>query len=219
MHWGAGYKLTWNDDIAANAQNWADRMGGAMAHSSNAYRSDVGGYDSLGENLFWSSYTAEGKQVVKSWYDEIRLTHGGHVYSFGSGTGHYTQVIWKETKSLGCGINNNMVDCEYGPAGNMQGEFASNTDRTKYTQASCERYICRGRCATILDAREEAPSDADAAPMLGSPMPVLEADAALMLASPLPAVVAVAASAVGFIVGLVFLARRSSTVSPQPLLG
>merc|ERR1712217_334035 len=132
----------------------------------------------------------------------------------GSDTGGYTQVIWKATKSFGCGSYENLVDCQYGPVGNVQGEFASNTDRPKYTQATCEMIVCGGSCGDHWHA-----SDPGSVRMLGSSMPVLEADSALMLGSPIPAILAIAASAVGFIVALVLLARRSSTMSPQPLLG
>lgn len=148
MHWGPGHSLRWNDEIAANAQIWANRKNGQMVHSSDDYRSNVGGFDHLGENLYKSSGTPAGKDVVTAWYDEIKLTNGGHVYSFRDGIGHYTQVIWKGTKAVGCGIRNNMVDCEYGPAGNMGGEFASNTDAPRYSQAYCESHVAAGLAAS-----------------------------------------------------------------------
>ena len=62
-----------------------------------------------GENLFMAGGTeTNGKDPVKSWYDEIqnyRFSSGG----FSSTTGHFTQVIWKNSKELGIGVENRSV--------------------------------------------------------------------------------------------------------------
>eukprot|EP00111_Clytia_hemisphaerica_P015714 TCONS_00046413-protein len=51
-----------------------------------------------------------------------------------AGTGHFTQVVWKESTKLGCGAakasRNGMegyyVCCRYSPAGNMMGNEKEN---------------------------------------------------------------------------------------------
>lgn len=58
---------------------------------------------------------------------------------FSGDTGHWTQVVWKGTKKLGCAVSkcasiskyNNGAPgfisvCEYSPPGNMRGAFTAN---------------------------------------------------------------------------------------------
>jgi Cysteine-rich secretory protein family len=75
----------------------------------------------------------------------------------GSGTGHYTQVVWAESYTVGCGrvsfkesMDTNLYVCNYGPGGNiapgslyLTGEPASKcpegTSRSKKYQGLCGR--------------------------------------------------------------------------------
>merc|ERR1711871_712510 len=111
-----------------------------MKHSSQASRQGIGGFSFLGENLAWG--TTPGTTSVggvKMWYDEINLTPGkqGVVTTFSGGTGHYTQVVWKETTDLGCAVNQNLLVCQYGVGGNMMGTYESNVFALKKTEAEC----------------------------------------------------------------------------------
>lgn len=49
---------------------------------------------------------------------------------FKKATGHFTQVVWKGSKSFGCGlaIGNNKAFgvCNYYPPGNYLGQFENN---------------------------------------------------------------------------------------------
>ena len=99
---------------------------GYLVHSSNTLN---GNY--IGENLYMG-YNAGylGTSPVDSWYEEISK------YSFAKsdyikGTGHFTQVVWKNSKQLGCGVacgSNDYcyVTCNYYPGGNYLGEFREN---------------------------------------------------------------------------------------------
>ena len=54
-----------------------------------------------------------------------------NLYLFLIETGHFTQVVWKSSTELGCGIsvdsNNRIVGvCNYNPPGNYMGQFDSN---------------------------------------------------------------------------------------------
>lgn len=59
------------------------------------------------------------------WYDEV--TNPGYNFAnggFSGGTGHFTQVVWKGSTELGCGIAGVYVVCRYcNVAGNMMGDF------------------------------------------------------------------------------------------------
>ncbi|KAK7612960.1 CAP domain-containing protein [Phyllosticta citricarpa] len=65
--------------------------------------------------------------TVSMWYEEGSKTNyqGGNMEQ-----GHYTQVLWKGTYALGCGVKNcgqmTLVFCNYAPAGNMIGAFEQN---------------------------------------------------------------------------------------------
>ncbi|OWF46517.1 Golgi-associated plant pathogenesis-related protein 1 [Mizuhopecten yessoensis] len=113
--------LTQAADLDLIAQNWADHLvkNDIFEHSSTEY----------GENLWGGGPNATGKEVTEAHYSEIKhynFANGG----FSMETGHFTQVVWKGSKELGTGYarNNNgmsVVCCNYRPAGNMQGSFAT----------------------------------------------------------------------------------------------
>jgi len=126
--------LKWNDAIARNAASWAKATGGRMKHSSSQSRKGIGGFSYLGENL---ASGATGTRGVDMWYDEIKLTPGGRVTSFGSGTGHYTQVVWKQTSDLGCAVNGRLLVCQYGIGGNMGGQFSNNVNGPVKSSGQC----------------------------------------------------------------------------------
>lgn len=83
-----------------------------------------------GENIYWSSgQTINGKTPVDSWYDEIKLYNYKNAL-FSAGTGHFTQVVWKNSSELGVGMacfgNEVYVVASYYPPGNYSGEFSKN---------------------------------------------------------------------------------------------
>jgi cathepsin B len=126
--------LKWSPAIASNAAAWARATGGQMKHSSSSSRKGVGGHSYLGENL---ASGATGTRGVDMWYDEIKLTSGGKVSSFSSGTGHYTQVVWKETTDLGCAVQGRLLVCQYGVGGNMGGQFTRNVNGPVKSASQC----------------------------------------------------------------------------------
>jgi len=128
--------MTWNKDLAAFAQKMADKMAATnqMKHSSSSERRAIPGFSYVGENLAMGATGARGVQL---WYDEIKLTNGGVVTGFSSGTGHYTQVVWKGSTSLGCGQSGRWLCCNYGPGGNMGGAYASNVNGPTKSAAQC----------------------------------------------------------------------------------
>jgi len=114
--------VSWSPSLAAGAQEWANACNG-MEHGST------------GENLYASTDARDPSAGIQTWYDEISQ------YSYGAGgfdysTGHFTQVVWKSTTQIGCGINQcpgmfggssgYLLVCRYQEAGNMQGAFDSN---------------------------------------------------------------------------------------------
>ena len=111
--------LAWDCMLANMAQRWADR--GVFEH-----RGDT----SYGENLFVSSNPAEPVgTVVQVWLGErTNWNNKTGQCSPGKTCTHYTQVMWKSTTRVGCGINRSspgkwqtLVVCNYSPPGNYGG--------------------------------------------------------------------------------------------------
>jgi len=122
--------MTWDEEIAAHAQAYVDTNPG-LAHSSQSYRTVNGEY--WGENLAMGSSIMNSGAVVL-WYNEISKTSDpstGLVSSYSSAVGHYTQVVWKNSIRLGCGIANNLMACQYAPGGNIMGSFSSQVPALK----------------------------------------------------------------------------------------
>ncbi|KAH6943230.1 hypothetical protein HPB50_017956 [Hyalomma asiaticum] len=91
-----------------------------------------------GENLYmrWSSNMESpitGRMPVESWYNEIDMYDFNHP-GFKSGTGHFTQVVWKNSRRLGTGVARDrkgtfFVVSVYEPRGNIRGQFGDQVTR------------------------------------------------------------------------------------------
>jgi len=115
--------LAWSPQLAQVAQRWANALrdrGCQFGHSGGEY----------GENLAaGTTGTLDGGAVAAMWYDEVReypFPNGG----FSMRTGHFTQLVWRETTQLGCAMSqcngNDIWVCEYDPPGNVQGMYRDN---------------------------------------------------------------------------------------------
>ncbi|KAM7392099.1 hypothetical protein PAMP_022734 [Pampus punctatissimus] len=119
--------MSYNKELNAEAQKWADHLleKGSLGHSDTKD----------GENVYnmWSSAPLKltGKEAVDSWYSEIK-DYNWSMPGFSGSTGHFTQVVWKESTELGVGMatdgNKVFVVGQYRPAGNMNmpGYFEKN---------------------------------------------------------------------------------------------
>jgi uncharacterized protein YkwD len=111
--------LTWSAEIAATAQYWANRC--VFDHDYNS---------ALGENLAWGRQLS-ARESVQLWYEEISQYNYASP-GFGP-AGHFTQVIWRGSRQLGCGkaICRGEVYwvCRYSPPGNVDSQFGANVSR------------------------------------------------------------------------------------------
>ncbi|SMC22364.1 Cysteine-rich secretory protein family protein [Andreprevotia lacus DSM 23236] len=128
--------MAWSDGLAAVAQRWADNLAATnscdLQHSGS--NSSFEGHG-VGENLFggWVSPGGPGyfwtpTQVVDSWANE-KPDYSFVTKSCASGKvcGHYTQVVWKSSTTLGCGrakcgSSKEVWVCNYSPPGNYAGQ-------------------------------------------------------------------------------------------------
>lgn len=87
-----------------------------------------------GENIYMSSNTklSDSEAAIEAtnlWFDEGKK-YNYRLDSYSSDTGHFTQVIWKDSKSLGIGVARSSkgvyVSANYDPPGNMLKKFLQN---------------------------------------------------------------------------------------------
>ncbi|CAK0903973.1 unnamed protein product [Prorocentrum cordatum] len=123
--------LVWDSRAFATAKRWAEKAPvNRLQHSpeSAAFRRGARHGPSgqpYGENVANGEWLEPG-QVVARWHGEIRSVRGG----LGGaprpdqvGLGHYTQVVWRSTRRVGCSIaqGRRVAVCHYDPAGNEKG--------------------------------------------------------------------------------------------------
>lgn len=127
--------LVWSNSLAADAKSWAQnlatrnqgKMLNELTQDDLVHATGTG----QGENLSFRSAWGTGQvqppsteSLVSGWIDEKPYMGG-----------HYTQMVWKNTKEVGCAIvtsNGKTSDgmagvvsylvCRYNPPGNMAGE-------------------------------------------------------------------------------------------------
>ncbi len=135
--------LVWSNSLAADAKTWLDKLvaeSGGSVESGNLHHDPVNtgltctlGPACQGENLAFASRAATGgppvapsvEQLVGGWVAESHNPHAGN---------HYTQMVWKDTKEVGCataekrGMTSDgwhavgvYLVCRYSPAGNGPG--------------------------------------------------------------------------------------------------
>ena len=116
--------LSWSAAVASTAQEWAD--GCLFEHRPNG---------KYGENIYASAgKDASGQDVVDSWVGEAK--NYDYAANTCSGTcGHYTQVVWRKSERLGCGMTTCTKNspfsgfaewqfwvCNYDPPGNFNNQ-------------------------------------------------------------------------------------------------
>ncbi|KAF9111149.1 hypothetical protein BGX27_005330 [Mortierella sp. AM989] len=111
--------LKWNTKAANFGNKWIQNHRCKLTHSSGPY----------GENLAFGYKNF--KAAINGWYGEVK-DYKYNNPGFSGATGHFTQVVWKGTKSVGCakvlcpGSNRYTYVCEYDGPGNYRGEFPKN---------------------------------------------------------------------------------------------
>jgi pathogenesis-related protein 1 len=132
--------MTWSAEIAEYAQQWAD---GLNASCEGRHRTT----HQYGENIASFGSTASGnistaQEAVDGWAGEVACwTYGNFMRGdscdmsctsqmSSDGCGHYTQVVWRDSIEVGCGVTTCTRDgfkwdiwvCNYSPVGNIVGE-------------------------------------------------------------------------------------------------
>jgi uncharacterized protein YkwD len=156
--------MRWDDALAKVAQDYSEQC--VWGHNS-ARTSQFISYKSLasfevdssttyiGENLAMgtggSISSDYAKYLIDLWFNEHTL------YSYSSKScrgvcGHYTQMVWANSRYLGCGMTQcsfgYFLVCNYGPGGNNGNyPYESGTSCTSCasdSQSSCTNGLCSG---------------------------------------------------------------------------
>jgi len=120
--------LRWNAGLAASAQVWADHLAATGSFEHAPERADA----PQGENLWAGTKSAFALESrVGAWIREKKYFKQGR-FPQNSTTGriedvgHYTQLIWRDTRDVGCaeatGKEEDVLVCRYSSAGNYVGE-------------------------------------------------------------------------------------------------
>jgi hypothetical protein len=150
------FKLRWNDQLANLGQQWSDRC--VFEHGQPWFDSNSLGYKDLGQNIWaHTSPDFDIKKAVQDWFDEKSdYYYDSKSCNSGKVCGHYTAVVWDDTKEVGCGVtlcgsisgmsNAHFIVCNYGPPGNWAGD-APFEKGTPCTQCGTGKFYCNnGLC-------------------------------------------------------------------------
>lgn len=132
---GVTEQLSYSPALAVTAQAWADNLK-RTNHCRMRHSKSDGQY---GENLYWASAVrwsngrkelqkVSPQKVVNSWGSEkADYDYANNRCAPGKICGHYTQVVWRSTTSVGCAMavcedtQEQVWACQYQPAGNWAG--------------------------------------------------------------------------------------------------
>ncbi|KPM38492.1 hypothetical protein AK830_g8069 [Neonectria ditissima] len=123
--------LTWNSTLEDFAANYLDDNGCDFEHSGGPY----------GENLAMGYPNATAS--VEAWGNE-RDDYSFKKAKFSEATGHFTQLVWKDTTDVGCGRrlcgeSGWYLVCEYWPRGNVVGAFKEQVQAEESEAAVVQR--------------------------------------------------------------------------------
>lgn len=119
--------LRWSKEIAIYAQEWAAHLASTKCWLEHRPRSGTW-KQVYGENLFMGTAGYyDVADAVKAWEGEKAYYSGEPLnYSNWKESGHYTQLVWKDTTHIGCAKaeckGNMIVVCNYDPPGNVLGQ-------------------------------------------------------------------------------------------------
>ena len=120
--------LVWSAKLSEHARKWAQ----TLAVSEMFEHAPVGADGGEGENLWTGSrddYTPE--EMIGFFIDESKLFKRRKFPDVSTtgrweDVGHYTQIVWKDTREVGCAIassrQSDYLVCRYWPAGNVIGQ-------------------------------------------------------------------------------------------------
>ncbi|KAJ3597734.1 hypothetical protein NHX12_001251 [Muraenolepis orangiensis] len=143
-------KMTYDDDVAASAQQWLDSC--IIDHGPPSTRL-IDGYE-MGENLLKSTYNLKWDEVIALWHAEVANFQFPNISTNGKEIGHYTQVVWNSSYQVGCGVTKcgeaYFYGCQYYRAGNyIAWDPYQRGPPCAACPESCENKLCTNPCPYV----------------------------------------------------------------------
>ncbi len=119
--------VVWSSTLAIYAQEWANHLGstsGRMEHRPHwgKWKQEHGENLFIGTAGYYGLADAVAAWEREKWVYDGRAVDESNVHAFG----HYTQLIWRNTRRIGCAkvecAGNVIVVCNYDPPGNVLGQ-------------------------------------------------------------------------------------------------
>ena len=155
-------KMHGADDLALDNEliKLAQDYSAVLAYNSDIYYIAPSGNknknkEKVGENIFTctsilkeSCYTDSSTKPVDDWYNEITF-YNFEDPGFTLNTAHFTQIVWKETTKMGCGVSvktdgvTYKIVCNYYKAGNIinSDKYSKNVFPQEYSQLPSIKYF------------------------------------------------------------------------------
>ena len=119
--------LVWSERLANDAEEWAEHLArnNLYDHASPEARKGQGENLWRGSSGYWNA-----RQKIGFFIEEKRHFRSGHFPDVSrtgrwSDVAHYTQIIWPQTREVGCAVahthHDEVLVCRYWPAGNVWG--------------------------------------------------------------------------------------------------
>ncbi|GLT29033.1 hypothetical protein SLA2020_048470 [Shorea laevis] len=119
------FPLLWDFQLEKYARWWAGQRKADCKLQHSFPENDF----KLGENIFWGSGSDwKPGDAVSAWADEEKYyDYVTNSCKEGQMCGHYTQIVWKNTRRIGCARvvcdgGDVFMTCNYDPPGNYIGE-------------------------------------------------------------------------------------------------
>jgi len=178
--------VVWSDAVANSANSYASSLKN-LVHSNS--------YDILppagpaGENLYWSSSPSTPSDVLASWYNEVKACQGGptgftdgcYTGRDGQQTGHFTALIWKGVKEIGCAWSDDskIALCRYKADDVLNSNTPNMLPQSNYVQQVPRRIKTLAECqgggssppSTPAPTPQPVPTSSPPAPTASPPTP------------------------------------------------
>ncbi|XP_017047463.2 Golgi-associated plant pathogenesis-related protein 1 isoform X1 [Drosophila ficusphila] len=159
--------LKMDENLTSYAQEWADHLA-----CNNLLETRP--LPLYGQNIICARKELFAvNQIMKLWYQE-KYNYDYFKPEFDLYTGHFTQMVWRETEFLGVGVSSNdsriWIVCNFNPPGNITGHFkenvhprktffpASNFEDEQETHKSQETIFNEGKSVKFSLAKKSSPN-------------------------------------------------------------
>lgn len=151
-------KMSYDGDLGNRAQEWADQC--RWKHGLTEMCDGTG----IGQNMYMTTGSLDVNSAIQGWYNEKSdYNYNANSCPQGVMCGHYTQVVWAESSSVGCGAtqcpvvyfddgttwtNAVIFVCNYAPAGNyptqpfLKGSMCSQCPWVANSGTKCDDGLC-----------------------------------------------------------------------------